>query len=37
MNNNNSPLRHLPWAVLAVVGACALGVVALRRGEAINA
>jgi carbon starvation protein len=37
MNNNNSPLRHLPWAVLAVVGACALGVVALRRGEAVNA
>ncbi|MDE3738319.1 MULTISPECIES: carbon starvation CstA family protein [Pseudomonas] len=37
MNNNNSVLRHLPWAVLAVVGACALGVVALRRGEAINA
>ncbi|MDH4583564.1 carbon starvation protein A [Pseudomonas sp. BN415] len=35
--NNNSVLRHLPWAVLAVVGACALGVVALRRGEAINA
>ncbi|MGB4073914.1 carbon starvation CstA family protein [Pseudomonas sp.] len=37
MNHNNSLLRHLPWAVLAVVGACALGVVALRRGEAINA
>ncbi|BAN46634.1 carbon starvation CstA family protein [Metapseudomonas resinovorans] len=37
MNNNNSVLRHLPWAVLAVAGACALGVVALRRGEAINA
>ncbi|WP_431483433.1 carbon starvation CstA family protein [Pseudomonas solani] len=37
MNNNNSVTRHLPWAVLAVVGACALGVVALRRGEAINA
>ena len=37
MNNNNSLLRQLPWAVLAVVGACALGVVALRRGEAINA
>ncbi len=37
MNNNNSVLRHLPWAALAVVGACALGVVALRRGEAINA
>ena len=37
MKNNNSPLRHLPWLVLAIVGACALGVVALRRGEAINA
>lgn len=37
MNNNNSVARHLPWAVLAVLGACALGVVALRRGEAINA
>ncbi|MFZ6048112.1 carbon starvation CstA family protein [Pseudomonas sp. CR3202] len=37
MNDNNSVLRHLPWAALAVVGACALGVVALRRGEAINA
>ncbi|UVL83238.1 carbon starvation protein A [Pseudomonas sp. B21-028] len=37
MNNNNSLLRHIPWLLLAVVGACALGVVALRRGEAINA
>src|SRR5881394_2239940 len=37
MKNNNSPLRHLPWLVLAITGACALGVVALRRGEAINA
>ncbi|MBF8779405.1 carbon starvation CstA family protein [Pseudomonas fulva] len=37
MNNNNSLLRHVPWLVLAVLGACALGVVALRRGEAINA
>ncbi|GGK04916.1 carbon starvation CstA family protein [Pseudomonas matsuisoli] len=37
MNNNNSIARHLPWAALAVLGACALGVVALRRGEAINA
>jgi carbon starvation protein len=37
MKNNNSPLRHLPWLVLAIIGACALGVVALRRGEAINA
>lgn len=37
MNNKNSLLRHIPWLVLAIVGACALGVVALRRGEAINA
>ncbi|TIR31630.1 MAG: carbon starvation protein A [Mesorhizobium sp.] len=37
MTNNNSLLRHIPWLLLAVVGACALGVVALRRGEAINA
>lgn len=35
--NNNKLLRHLPWVVLAIAGACALGVVALRRGEAINA
>ncbi|WP_431144464.1 carbon starvation CstA family protein [Pseudomonas alvandae] len=37
MKNNNSLLRHLPWLLLAVLGACALGVVALRRGEPINA
>ncbi|MCT8953386.1 carbon starvation protein A [Pseudomonas lundensis] len=37
MNNKNSLLRHISWLVLAIVGACALGVVALRRGEAINA
>ena len=37
MKNNNSLARHLPWLLLAIVGACALGVVALRRGEAINA
>lgn len=37
MNQNKSLLRHLPWVLLAVLGACALGVVALRRGEAINA
>ncbi len=37
MKNNNSLARHVPWLVLAVVGAFALGVVALRRGEAINA
>ncbi|UFH48826.1 carbon starvation CstA family protein [Pseudomonas sp. KNUC1026] len=37
MKNTASPARHLPWLVLAVIGACALGVVALRRGESINA
>ncbi|MEX5686877.1 MULTISPECIES: carbon starvation CstA family protein [Pseudomonas] len=37
MKNNNGLLRHLPWLLLAIVGACALGVVALRRGEPINA
>ena len=37
MKNNNSLLRHVPWLIVAIVGACALGVVALRRGEAINA
>ncbi|MGA4816825.1 hypothetical protein ACPA9J_26350 [Pseudomonas aeruginosa] len=37
MNNNNSLLRHLAWlGVVAIVGAAALGVVALRRGEAIK-
>ncbi|KEZ24643.1 carbon starvation protein A [Pseudomonas amygdali pv. tabaci str. 6605] len=30
-------MRHVPWLIVAIVGACALGVVALRRGEAINA
>ncbi|RMQ41561.1 Carbon starvation protein CstA [Pseudomonas amygdali pv. mori] len=34
---NNSLMRHVPWLIVAIVGACALGVVALRRGEAINA
>lgn len=37
MDNKNNPLRHLPWVVLALVGASALGVIALRRGEAVNA
>jgi carbon starvation protein len=37
MKNNNSLSRHLPWLVVAVIGAWALGVVALRRGETINA
>jgi len=37
MKNNNSLMRHVPWLIVAIVGACALGVVALHRGEAINA
>ncbi|WP_040261646.1 carbon starvation CstA family protein [Pseudomonas massiliensis] len=37
MKNNNSLARHLPWLALAIIGAWALGVVALRRGESINA
>jgi carbon starvation protein CstA len=37
MREKTGVMRHLPWAVLAVAGACALAVVALRRGEAINA
>ncbi|WP_426115807.1 carbon starvation CstA family protein [Pseudomonas sp. DSP3-2-2] len=37
MKNNNSLMRHVPWLIVAIIGACALGVVALRRGEAINA
>jgi carbon starvation protein len=30
-------LRHLPWALLGLVGAAALAVVATERGEAVNA
>jgi carbon starvation protein CstA len=36
-HSNNSALRHAGWFALALLGAAALGVVALRRGEAINA
>ncbi len=32
-----SPLRWLPWAIVALLGAFALGTVALHRGETINA
>jgi carbon starvation protein len=32
-----SPLKWAPWALLALTGAVALGVVALQRGENINA
>ncbi len=30
-------LKHLPWALLGFIGACCLGVVALRRGEHVSA
>ncbi|UYZ84594.1 carbon starvation protein A [Entomomonas sp. E2T0] len=33
----NKVLCQVPWLILAVVGACCLGVVALRRGEPISA
>ncbi len=33
----NRILPHAGWAALAVLGACSLGVVALHRGESINA
>ncbi|WP_323809980.1 carbon starvation CstA family protein [Sphingobium baderi] len=29
--------RHIPWILIAIVGAVALGVVAVSRGEAVNA
>lgn len=29
--------KHIPWLVLSILGACCLGVVALRRGESISA
>ncbi|WP_107760216.1 carbon starvation CstA family protein [Dickeya sp. Secpp 1600] len=30
-------LKHLPWVLLGFIGACCLGVVALRRGEHVSA
>ncbi|HEY0201443.1 MAG TPA: carbon starvation CstA family protein [Burkholderiaceae bacterium] len=36
-NNNGNWLRHAGWIALALVGAWALGVVALRRGETVGA
>jgi len=36
-NNMNNPGKHLIWAVLALIGAFALGYIALNRGEQINA
>ncbi|MCT4706342.1 carbon starvation protein A [Enterobacteriaceae bacterium H16N7] len=35
--NKNKIFKHLPWMVIAILGACCLGVVALRRGEHISA
>lgn len=35
--SNNKFLKHLPWVLLAFLGACCLAVVALRRGEHISA
>ena len=34
---NNRYIKHLPWVILALVGACCLAVVALRRGEHVSA
>jgi len=34
---SGGPLKWLPWALVALLGAVALGVVALSRGETINA
>lgn len=34
---NNTFLKHVPWMILAFIGACCLAVVALRRGEHVSA
>ncbi|GAA5110422.1 pyruvate/proton symporter BtsT [Orbus sasakiae] len=34
---NNKYLKHIPWVLLAFIGACCLAVVALRRGEHVSA
>lgn len=34
---SNKILCQIPWIILAIVGACSLGVVALKRGEPISA
>lgn len=34
---NNKYLKHVPWVLLAFIGACCLAVVALRRGEHVSA
>lgn len=35
--NKKAFFKHLPWMLVALLGACCLGVVALRRGEHISA
>ncbi|WP_340619755.1 carbon starvation CstA family protein [Xenorhabdus siamensis] len=35
--NDNKFLKHIPWVILGIIGACCLGVVALRRGEHVSA
>ncbi len=35
--NKKSLFKHIPWIIIAILGACCLGVVALRRGEHISA
>ncbi|XKM14529.1 carbon starvation CstA family protein [Orbaceae bacterium ac157xtp] len=35
--NSKTMLKHIPWILLSIVGACCLAVVALRRGESISA
>ncbi|MCX8655718.1 carbon starvation protein A [Gilliamella sp. B2894] len=34
---NNKVFKHIPWLILALIGACCLAVVALRRGEHVSA
>ncbi|KFD00019.1 carbon starvation CstA family protein [Rahnella aquatilis] len=35
--NKKALFKHIPWMIVALLGACCLGVVALRRGEHISA
>lgn len=35
--NKHRLFKHIPWIIIAILGACCLGVVALRRGEHISA
>lgn len=35
--NSNKFFKHIPWLILGILGACCLGVVALRRGEPVSA